>query len=100
MTQDQYISVRESAQILGVSEKKIMDLIEERKLEAYRIADQFLRLKRSEVLSLKNSGSVTPETGPIPYTTVERIADFFYFNDFYIISAILMGLLLYLIFYV
>jgi len=32
------------------------------------------------------------------YTFAEKIRDFFYFNDFYIISIILMGVLLYFIF--
>ena len=37
----QYITVRETAQILAVSEKKVMDLIEGGNLQAYKIADQF-----------------------------------------------------------
>ena len=41
MTDSQYISVRETAQILGTSEKKVMGLIEEGKLQAYKIANQF-----------------------------------------------------------
>ncbi len=96
-TTNQYISVRETAQILGVSEKKVMDLVEEKKLHAYRIADQFLRLKKSEVLEIKNAGQVTADSLPQSYTPAERIADFFYFNDFYIISCIVIVLLLYLI---
>ena len=97
MTLDQYISVRETAQILGISEKKVMDLIEEDQLHGYRIADQFLRLKKSEVMILKHTGQVVSEQGPVPYSSVERIRDFFYFNDFYIFSLIAMGVLLYLI---
>ena len=38
----QYISVRETAQILAINEKKVMDLIEAKSLQAYRIADKFL----------------------------------------------------------
>ena len=97
MTTNQYISVRETAQILGVSEKKVMDLVEEKKLQAYRIADQFLRLKKSEVLEIKNAGQVAADSVPQGYTFSERIADFFYYNDFYIISAVIILLLLYLI---
>lgn len=98
MTTNQYISVRETAQILGVTEKKVMDLIEEEKLQAYRIAEQFLRLKKSEVLEIKNAGKVVSENVQLDYTTAERFSDFFYFNDFYIISVFIMLLLLYLIF--
>ena len=42
-------------QILAITEKKVMNLIEEGKLQAYRIADKFLRLKRSEVLDIRNT---------------------------------------------
>jgi len=98
MVTDQYISVRESAQLLGVTEKKIMDLIEEEKLKAYRIAGQFLRLKKTEVLQLRNAGEVASENVQYNYTFAERLGDFFYFNDFYIICAMIIVFFLYLIF--
>ena len=91
--------MRETAQLLGVSEKKVMDLIEEGKLQSYRIADKFLRLKKDEVLIIRNSGNVKKETSLHPYTQVERIRDFFYFNDFYLISLLVILALLYVIFY-
>ena len=98
MTANQYISVRETAQLLGISEKKVMDLIEGRKLQAYRIADKFLRLKKAEVLGLRNTGHVPKEHIQIAYTSAERLRDFFYFNDFYLISLLMILLLLYVIF--
>jgi excisionase family DNA binding protein len=98
MTDSQYISVRETAQILGTSEKKVMDLIEEGKLQAYKIANQFLRLKKSEIMALRNSGAVVKEVVVHPYTRAERITDFFYFNDFYLISSGVIALLLFIIF--
>lgn len=100
MTNEQFITVRETAQVLGVSEKKVMDMIETQKLQAYRIADQFLRLKKSEVLSIRNSGNVVNENVKFAYTSAERIRDFFYFNDFYIVSLIIIVALLFIIFLV
>ncbi|OGX37457.1 MAG: hypothetical protein A3G91_00955 [Omnitrophica WOR_2 bacterium RIFCSPLOWO2_12_FULL_50_9] len=99
MTAGQFISVRETAQLLGISEKKVMDMIEERRLQAYRIADKFLRLKKTEVMSLRNSGHVTREDLQIAYTTAERVRDFFYFNDFYLLSFFIILELLYVIFF-
>ena len=98
MTTNQYISVRETAQLLGISEKKVMDLIQEGKLQAYRIADKFLRLKKAEVLGLRNTGHVPKEHVQISYTSGERLKDFFYFNDFYLISFLVVLALLYVIF--
>ena len=94
----QYITVRETAQIMAVSEKKVMDLIESGNLQAYKIADQFLRLKRNEVVNMISSGQVISENIAHSYTSGERVRDFFYFNDFYLISLGIIGVLLYIIF--
>jgi excisionase family DNA binding protein len=99
MTNDQFISVREAAQILKVSEKKIMELSEQGKLLPYRIAGQFIRFKRSDIAGVKNAGAVTAENIHYEYTPVERLRDFFYFNDFYIIAAGIILFFLYIIFY-
>ena len=99
MSTNQFISVRETAQLLAVTEKKVMELIEQRKLQAYRIADKFLRLKKTEVLGLRNTGTIKQENISLEYTSLERIRDFFYYNDFYIITAIVILLLLFVIFF-
>ncbi len=99
MAASQFISVRETAQILAITEKKVMDLIEEGKLQAYRIAEKFLRLKRVDVLKLRNTGNVVKENHQIPYTSAERITDFFHYNNFYLLSSVLVLVLLYVIFY-
>ena len=97
---DQFISVREAAQTLGVAEKKITDLVDKGDLQAYRIAGQFLRLKKSEVITIQDSGAIAQETVRYQYTSAERFSDFFYFNDFYIISFFIIAALLYIIFYI
>ena len=95
----QYMTVRETAQVLGVSEKKVMDLIEGHQLQAYRIADQFLRLKRTEVMQIRSGGTIVSENIQHAYTAAERIKDFFYFNDFYLIALSVIAGLLYIIFF-
>ena len=39
-----------------------------------------------------------PATKQFDYTASEKLKDFFYFNDFYILSGIIIALLMYLIF--
>ena len=95
----QYITVRETAQILAVSEKKVMDLIESGNLQAYKIADQFFRLKRNEVANILSTGKVVSENVSYSYGPGDRVRDFFYFNDFYLISLAVIGALLYVIFF-
>ena len=97
MNSSQFISVRETAQILAISEKKVMELVEEQKLQAYRIADQFLRLKREEVLNLRNTDKVKRENIVAEYSAAERVQDFFYYNDFYMLCAILIAILIFVI---
>lgn len=99
MSATQFVSVRETAQLLGISEKKVMDLIESRELQAYRIADKFLRLKKVEVLNLRNVGNIAREDKQYPYTSAERVKDFFYFNDFYLFAVAVIFILIYVIFY-
>ena len=76
-----------------------MDMVEEKKIMAYKIAGQFLRLKKSEILNIKNTGAVVKEITQYAYTMQERIKDFFYFNDFYILCVLIIFTLLYIIFY-
>jgi excisionase family DNA binding protein len=39
-----------------------------------------------------------PVVAQYDYTLIERVRDFFYFNDFYILCFIIIGILMYLIF--
>ena len=95
---DQFISVRETAQTLRTTEKKVMDLIDGGHLHAYKIAGQFLRLKKSEVATILSSGTVTQDAGQYQYSFSERLKDFFYFNDLYLVAAGIILFLLYVIF--
>jgi len=99
MAVDQFISVREAAQILGISEKKIMDMVETHQLQAYRIAGQFLRLKKSDILNIQKTGQVAVENIQFAYTPQERFRDFFYYNDFYLVSVGIILILIFLILY-
>lgn len=98
MQNKQYITLREAAYSLGISEGKITTLIDERKLTAYKIAGQYLRLKREDVENLKQSGSVKAETVKFSYTSSERLADFFLYNDFYLFSVLAILVCLILVF--
>jgi len=98
MTTAQFITVRETSQVLGITEKKVMEMVEAEELQAYKIAGQFLRLKREDVLRLRSSGNVVNEAIQHPYTASERVRDFFYYNDFYMISGLIVLVLVYVIF--
>jgi excisionase family DNA binding protein len=94
MTMSPYVTVREAAQILGITEGKVMGLIEGKKLQAYRIASQYLRLKRTDVDLLRTSGEIVSENVKFPYSPQERLRDFLVYNDFYIVSFLIITVLL------
>ena len=100
MSQSLYITVREASQTLGISEGKIMQMIDSKKLQAYKIAGQYLRLKRADVLGLKDSGKVASENIKYPYSPQEKLQDFFAYNDFYIAALIVIAGLLSAIFFI
>ncbi|MBF0505050.1 MAG: helix-turn-helix domain-containing protein [Candidatus Omnitrophica bacterium] len=99
MSQSPYVTVREAAQILGLPEGKVMGLVEEKRLMAYRIADQYLRFKRSDILAMRDSGNVVSETVKFPYSPRERLSDFIVYNDFYILAALVILVLLGIVFF-
>lgn len=99
MTQ-KLIAVREVAQILGISEQEVIELAEQGAIPAYKIAGTHLRFRRDQVNHIKHLDQINFKTRVkhIKYSLPERIADFIYFNDFYIVSIILIAFMLWLIF--
>jgi len=102
---DQFITLKEAADILGIVEKEVRKLVDKGEITAYQIGGTYLRLKENQVLSLKpkySRESTTPlnvniKDTEIKGTFISNIKDFFYFNDFYLVSAGLIVFLLYVI---
>jgi excisionase family DNA binding protein len=117
---EKLLTVPELAEYLGLSEERVRELVENRVISAYRIGGELLRFRReqidairSEIDSFKGEAGGRPDvsrgdkvrerlkthvktTGANTFT--DAVADFFYFNDFYIFSAIIIAVLLVLIF--
>ncbi|MBI3320562.1 MAG: helix-turn-helix domain-containing protein [Candidatus Omnitrophica bacterium] len=84
----------EVAQYLGVSEADVEQLVRAGRLTGYKLGGKFLRFKPDQVKGLKTSVAPRPQStavaaGALPWQ--ERIRDFIYFYDFYILSALLLG---------
>ncbi len=83
------LTEEEAARRLGISIDEVKKLVDSGKLPAYKIAGQYLRFKEEEVERLIKK----------PHrSAAERIKEFIYFYDFYIIAFIIILLILYLIF--
>lgn len=106
---DRYLSPEEAAGILEISQEELWDLAHQHKIPTHSIAGAFLRFKREEVEAIKIKWRIERELFPqrqkffshssrvIKATFFEKIQDFWYFNDFYIISTIIVMVFLYFI---
>lgn len=90
---ERLLTTREVSQLLGISEKEVIDLANQGEIPAYRVGGEFLRFRREEILKIRTKFKKVSS-----YSWREKISDFFYFNDFYIISLVLISLLLWVIF--
>ena len=90
-------TVAEVARHLGLDETAVEGLIREGRLTGYQLGGQYLRFRPDQVKALR--GQVTPHAGsslPLkasPAGWSQRAREFFYFYDFYIVSAVLLAAL-------
>lgn len=110
MTQEKLLSLKAAAEYLGVSERRLKEFADHGIIPAYRIAGIYLRFRSSQLLKFKDKilkiqaqYSEYKETRGNPdseysYTLGDKIKDFWYFYDFYIISLVVIILILMLIF--
>lgn len=108
LTED-YLSFKEASSMLEISEEELRALVKKHQIPTHNVAGAFLRLKRKEVEELKIKWRIERELFPKPAKTFQhqstvkkaglgsRLADFWYFNDFYILCSVLIVLLLYVI---
>ncbi len=100
MSEEKLLTVRDVAILLGVSEKDILDLAENGAIPAYKVGGVYLRFKKEQVDEYrKNHHSLhhkSAEKGMVRLQ--DKIRDFFYFNDFYILAAVLIILLGFLVY--
>ncbi len=104
---ERLITVEEAADILELDEADVRSFVAEGKIPAYRIGGEFIRLRKGQVEALKSRLKVLKhQSVPIyhlsptgepesrqRYSLFDRIRDFVYLNDFYILVFILIALL-------
>jgi len=101
---EKLLNVKEVCQYLGLSEDNLRKLVDNGKIPAYRLGGAILRFRKDQIDKIKTHG--IPEVAPpqeealssTTYGRIDRLKDFFYFNDFYIISIIIAVALLIIIF--
>ena len=100
MADEKLLTVREVAGVLNISEREVMNLAETGVIPAYKVGGVYLRFKKDQVLDYhKRKLSPTPKLSTSNSNSLQdKISDFLYFNDFYILAIALIALLLTVIF--
>lgn len=94
--QEHFINIREAAEYLDVGERRIKELVDAGEIPAYKIGGTFLRFRKSQLVIIKASlpgdaKALIPNQKSVPiHSSLDGIKDFFYFNDFYILSIIII----------
>ncbi|MFH1247726.1 MAG: excisionase family DNA-binding protein [Candidatus Omnitrophota bacterium] len=98
MSEEKLLTVRDVSFLLGVSEKEVLDLAQNSSIPAYKVGGVYLRFKKDQVDEYKKSlHHQNREQHQTHYSLKERLADFFYFNDFYLLSFLIILLMLFVI---
>jgi excisionase family DNA binding protein len=112
---DKLLTLQELSDYLKINEEKVDQLVKEGVISAYKIGGEILRFRiehieavRDEINSRVNEGDRIKVSearkkvkermkgfGPRAAATgADKIADFFYFNDFYIVSVAIIAILI------
>jgi excisionase family DNA binding protein len=102
---EKLLTIREVAHLLGISEKDVIECAERGEIPAYKVGGVYLRFQKDQVEHYKHKSKMAKANEPVGLgpsgeagiTAGERLRDFFYFYDFYILSAILIVILLVII---
>lgn len=99
MAEERLVTVREVASILNVTEKEVIELAERGDIPAYKIGGIYLRFKHSQIEEFKKTFQpwIHKNSNRVKSSAHDKIKDFLYFNDFYILAGIIIILLIVII---
>lgn len=92
-----FLTVREVAGYLNITEKEVVDLAQSGAIPAYKVGGVYLRFKKEQIDGVRHKIHPDESLIKIEGTPVEKVRDFIYHNDFYILSLIVIFVLLYFI---
>ncbi|MBM3253304.1 MAG: helix-turn-helix domain-containing protein [Candidatus Omnitrophica bacterium] len=90
---DKLLNLKEAAEYLHISQRRLEKLVRKGKLPAYKIGGSYLRFRKDDIDNFRGL-SFRKERKYNSYSLLEGIKDFLYFNSFYIISIIIALIML------
>ncbi len=91
---EKLLTTREVSRILGISEKDIIELTEAEKIPHFKIAGEFLRFNNDNIIDLKKEIQRKLNIRAQDVYISERAREFFYFNDFFVVSFLIIIVLI------
>lgn len=91
------LSAEEVKRYLEIEEPDLTGLIDLGRLHAYKIGGTYLRFRKEEVFNLKQEFHSTKKSPGLSVPWYARLGDFWRYNNFYILSLILIAVLLYVV---
>ena len=88
---EKLLTLQEAARRLSLPADDVEVMIREGRLPSFRLAGNLLRLKLQDVETLRLKRQRSRPGSP---RLLERISDFFYFNDFYLLVFLILLTLL------
>lgn len=92
-----FLTAKEAADYLGISESEIEKLTSKGKIPSYKIGGIYTRY-RIDDLNVYGRKSSPDARRKYSVSFTDRVKDFFYFNDFYIFALSAIAVILYFIF--
>lgn len=95
---EKLLTTREASQYLGINEGELIGLSERGIIPAYKVGGVYLRFRKEQLDLIKDKIKPTVREVSARYSFLDKLSDFFYYNDFYILSLLIISVLAYLIF--
>lgn len=93
------LTLDEVKNFLEVEQQVIEKFIQDGALHAYKIGGVYIRFRKEEVLGLKYDVLLKKKKPGASSSLGQRLWDFWRFNNFYIISVLIIGALVYWFFH-
>lgn len=92
---EKLLTIREVSSTLGLTEKEVIDLAENGTIPAYKVGGVYLRFKQGEVEEYRKVLKAGHKQQKTPIRDI--LLDFVYFNDFYLVSLLVILALVYVV---
>jgi len=95
---EKLFTTREVSPVLGISEKDVIGLANKNIIPHFKVAGEFLRFKKEDILKVESAIKKKYNIPEKKERSLEQVKEFIYFNDFYLVSAMIIVVLLWIIF--